>query len=211
MEFRKRLRDHGGSDQHFTNRNAERHHNRNRLCFGCQRPSGLDRRFSFVPPGRSRDAKNFVSSIFLSGRGIIIRSHTCPAPQCRGQKVCARVRAVMPQQSSLNFNFTKLEVALMGRGPASAVWPGLSPDLGSAGRHAALPGAVRANVEPGPGFQAPDLDRRPLVRRAQRGRARGLARPQPSGPIRRPHCSFPCKSQGGGRPCCRSRYQPGAQ
>ena len=33
------------------------------------------------------------------------------------KKVCARVRAVLPQQSSLNFNFTVLEVALMGRGP----------------------------------------------------------------------------------------------
>ena len=43
----------------------------------------------------------------------------------------------MPQQSSLNFNFTELEVALMGRGPASAVWPSLSPDLGSAGQRAA--------------------------------------------------------------------------
>ena len=33
------------------------------------------------------------------------------------KKDCARVRAVLPQYSTMNFSFTVLEVALMGRGP----------------------------------------------------------------------------------------------
>ena len=33
------------------------------------------------------------------------------------KKACARMRAVLPQQSGLNFPFTVMEVALMGRGP----------------------------------------------------------------------------------------------